>query len=91
MGQTAEEAKRYLNSNEIPKLFEALMTGLMYQKPDNPIDFMLAGLMKIKSLPKGDFKWDIFIEDPPGPFQTMMNGQPADISKKKTKPLSIQN
>lgn len=86
MGQAAEDAKKYLTTNEIPKIFEALMTGLMYQKPAEPIDFMLAGLMQIKQIPKGEFKWDMFIDNTPEPFQ--MNGQVTDgAAKKKTKPL----
>ncbi|VDK50906.1 unnamed protein product [Anisakis simplex] len=56
------EAKRYLEDHSIPQLFESLMTGLIYNKPENPIDFLANALSKIREQPDIEPAWDMFIE-----------------------------
>ncbi|XP_071485994.1 adenylate kinase isoenzyme 5-like [Diadema antillarum] len=59
-----EDTKTYLSRREIPQLFESLMTGLMYHKPENHIDYMLNCLNKVHSSPdaSASIKWNSFIE-----------------------------
>ncbi|XP_072176266.1 adenylate kinase isoenzyme 5-like [Diadema setosum] len=60
-----EDTKTYLSRREIPQLFESLMTGLMYHKPENHIDYMLNCLNKVHSSPdaSASIKWNSFIEE----------------------------
>ena len=44
---STEKAKNYIQSREIPQLFEALMTGLMFKQPDNHIEYIISCLQKI--------------------------------------------
>ena len=77
---TAAEAKQYLQSKEIPQLFEVkkriansiqmspsqgIMTGLIHHKPDNPIDFMEHALWQVRADPSVKVAWDMFIREPP--------------------------
>uniref|UniRef100_A0A914W9I4 Adenylate kinase isoenzyme 5 n=1 Tax=Plectus sambesii TaxID=2011161 RepID=A0A914W9I4_9BILA len=61
------EAKRYLQEHNIPQLFEGLMTGLIYNKPDDPLDFLDRALSKIRADPTSPVQWDMFIDNPPPP------------------------
>ncbi len=61
---STEKAKNYIQSREIPQLFEALMTGLMFKQPDNHIDYIISCLQKVKSIPGNEtnqVKWNAFI------------------------------
>jgi hypothetical protein len=64
MEKSIEEAKAYLEKKEIPELFEAIITSLMYSKPDDHIDFIQQCLIKIKTENVGNksIKWDSFID-----------------------------
>ncbi|KAI6205608.1 hypothetical protein M3Y94_00811400 [Aphelenchoides besseyi] len=55
------EAKRYLNEHGIPQLFEGLMTGLIYNKPENPLEFLEGALARIRKNPDLALKWDSFV------------------------------
>nr|XP_019957870.1 PREDICTED: adenylate kinase isoenzyme 5 [Paralichthys olivaceus] len=56
------DAKEYLARREIPQLFESLLTGLMYYRPDDPIDYLEACLMKVRELGGPDkVRWDTFV------------------------------
>lgn len=43
------------------------MTGLIYNKPDDPLDFIDRAIAKIRSEPNVAVVWDMFIENPPPP------------------------
>lgn len=43
------------------------MTGLIYNKPDDPLDFLERALSKIRSDPSAPVQWDMFIDNPPPP------------------------
>lgn len=60
---STEKAKNYIQNREIPQLFEALMTGLMFKQPDDHIDYIINCLHKIKSpnSQKNQVKWNTFI------------------------------
>lgn len=56
------DAKEYLAKREIPQLFESLLTGLMYYRPDDPIDYLEGCLKKVRELGGTDrVRWDTFV------------------------------
>ncbi|XP_054623290.1 adenylate kinase isoenzyme 5 isoform X2 [Dunckerocampus dactyliophorus] len=56
------DAKEYLARREIPQLFESLLTGLMYHRPDDPIDYLEGCLKKVRELGGPDkVRWDTFV------------------------------
>ncbi|XP_029308785.1 adenylate kinase isoenzyme 5 isoform X2 [Cottoperca gobio] len=56
------DAKEYLARREIPQLFESLLTGLMYYRPDDPIDYLEVCLKKARELGGPDkVRWDTFV------------------------------
>ncbi|XP_031721247.1 adenylate kinase isoenzyme 5 [Anarrhichthys ocellatus] len=56
------DAKEYLARREIPQLFESLLTGLMYYRPDDPIDYLECCLKKARELGGPDkVRWDTFV------------------------------
>lgn len=56
------DAKEYLARREIPQLFESLLTGLMYYRPDDPIEYLEGCLKKVTELGGPDkVRWDTFV------------------------------
>ncbi|XP_077370676.1 adenylate kinase isoenzyme 5 [Festucalex cinctus] len=56
------DAKEYLARREIPQLFESLLTGLMYHRPDDPVDYLEGCLKKVRELGGPDkVRWDTFV------------------------------
>ncbi|CAJ1072822.1 LOW QUALITY PROTEIN: adenylate kinase isoenzyme 5 [Xyrichtys novacula] len=56
------DAKEYLARREIPQLFESLLTGLMYYRPDDPIEYLEGCLKKVSELGGPDkVRWDTFV------------------------------
>ncbi|XP_062921126.1 adenylate kinase isoenzyme 5 [Mobula hypostoma] len=56
------EAKDYLSKRQIPPLFESMLTGLMYHRPDDPVDFLQGCLKRVKELGGPDkVRWDTFV------------------------------
>ncbi|TRY55819.1 hypothetical protein DNTS_022300, partial [Danionella cerebrum] len=56
------EAKEYLSRREIPQLFESLLTGLMYYRPDDPIEYLETCLKKVRDLGGSEkVRWDTFV------------------------------
>lgn len=56
------DAKEYLARREIPQLFESLLTGLMYYRPDDPVEYLETCLKKVRELGGTDkVRWDTFI------------------------------
>uniref|UniRef100_A0A7N5ZVY7 Nucleoside-diphosphate kinase n=1 Tax=Anabas testudineus TaxID=64144 RepID=A0A7N5ZVY7_ANATE len=56
------DAKEYLARREIPQLFESLLTGLMYYRPDDPIDYLETCLKKVRELGGTEkVRWDTFV------------------------------
>ncbi|KAM4604827.1 adenylate kinase isoenzyme 5 [Polymixia lowei] len=56
------DAKEYLARREIPQLFESLLTGLMYYRPDDPVDYLEGCLKKVRELGGTDkVRWDTFV------------------------------
>ncbi|XP_028852383.1 adenylate kinase 5, like [Denticeps clupeoides] len=58
----ADDAKDYLSKRQIPQLFESMLTGLMYHRPDDPLLFLENCLQKAKELGGPEsVSWDTFI------------------------------
>nr|XP_033772976.1 adenylate kinase isoenzyme 5 isoform X2 [Geotrypetes seraphini] len=56
------DAKEYLARREIPQLFEGLLNGLMYYRPDDPVDYLENCLQKVKELGGSEkVRWDTFV------------------------------
>ncbi|XP_041132929.1 adenylate kinase isoenzyme 5-like isoform X2 [Polyodon spathula] len=56
------DAKEYLTLREIPQLFESLLTGLMYYRPDDPVEYMESCLKKVRDLGGTEkVRWDTFV------------------------------
>ncbi|XP_077986420.1 adenylate kinase isoenzyme 5-like isoform X2 [Glandiceps talaboti] len=95
---TTEDTKAYLAAREIPQLFESLMTGLMYYRPEDHVTYLQDCLQKAKTTGVENVKWNSFVEGakrstplPPitptlsrePTFQT----EPSMADMKKTSPL----
>ncbi|XP_053325684.1 adenylate kinase isoenzyme 5 [Spea bombifrons] len=56
------DPKEYLARREIPQLFEGLINGLMYHRPEDPVDYLETCLQKVKELGGSEkVKWDTFV------------------------------
>ncbi|XP_055007344.1 adenylate kinase isoenzyme 5-like [Boleophthalmus pectinirostris] len=56
------DAKEYLARREIPQLFESLLTGLMYYRPEDPIEYLESCLKKVRELGGTEkVRWDTFV------------------------------
>ncbi|KAM4695811.1 adenylate kinase isoenzyme 1 isoform 1-T1 [Rhinophrynus dorsalis] len=56
------EAKDYLADRHIPRLFESLLTGLMYYRPEDPISYMELCLQRVRDLGGPEkVQWDTFL------------------------------
>ncbi|KAI5612616.1 adenylate kinase isoenzyme 5 [Silurus asotus] len=56
------DAKEYLSRREIPQLMESLLTGLMFYRPDDPIEYMETCLKKVRELGGTEkVRWDTFV------------------------------
>ncbi|TGZ71964.1 hypothetical protein CRM22_002354 [Opisthorchis felineus] len=67
------ETKEYLSKNGIPQLFECLMTGLMYHRPTDHLNYLQECLEKVKRKGVTEVRWDLFLENrtsPPPPVVT---------------------
>ncbi|GMR32154.1 hypothetical protein PMAYCL1PPCAC_02349, partial [Pristionchus mayeri] len=77
----------YLTEHYIPQLFEGLMTGLIYNRPDDPIEFLEGALMRIRESPNEPFAWDMFInkdQEPNHRNRRSIEKQSSVVSKKGT-------
>ncbi|XP_063423864.1 adenylate kinase isoenzyme 5-like isoform X3 [Mytilus trossulus] len=59
---STEDAKTYLSKREIPRLFESLMTGLMYHRPTDHIAYLIDCLAKVKDKGQENLAWNSFVE-----------------------------
>ncbi|KAM3914672.1 adenylate kinase isoenzyme 5 [Leptodactylus fuscus] len=56
------DPKEYLTRREIPQLFEGLLNGLMYYRPEDPVDYLESCLQKVRELGGSEkVKWDTFV------------------------------
>ncbi|KAH9498983.1 Adenylate kinase isoenzyme 5 [Bulinus truncatus] len=59
---STEDAKAYLSSREVPRLFECLMTGLMFHRPKDHIQYLIDCLEKVKTKSQAELTWNLFVE-----------------------------
>lgn len=59
----AEKAKNYIQKKEIPQLFEALMSALMYHQPEDHVKYIMDCLQNVQSQKYKAIKWNTFIEN----------------------------
>ncbi|XP_075264590.1 adenylate kinase isoenzyme 5-like isoform X2 [Convolutriloba macropyga] len=57
---TDSEAKSYLAEKEIPQLFESMLTGLMYSRPEDPLGYLEECINKSKEAGVENIMWDTF-------------------------------
>ena len=84
---STEKAKAYIQGREIPQLFEALMTGLMFKQPDDHLDYIIGCLQKLKSTSTNNkaaahpVKWNTFLTPAEGlaPVKENTNQKEARI------------
>ncbi|KJH44359.1 hypothetical protein DICVIV_09599 [Dictyocaulus viviparus] len=56
------EVKLYLQEHSLPQLFEGLMTGLIYNRPKQPLRFLETAIAQIRANPDEELTWDMFID-----------------------------
>lgn len=59
---TTDDAKSYLSKREIPRLFESLMTGLMYHRPTDHIKYLIDCLQKVQEKGANNITWSAFVD-----------------------------
>ncbi|XP_051787554.1 adenylate kinase isoenzyme 5 isoform X1 [Erpetoichthys calabaricus] len=58
----AGDARDYLSKREIPQLFESMLTGLMYYRPEDPLAYLENCLQRTRELGGPEHvRWDTFI------------------------------
>ncbi|XP_021354677.1 uncharacterized protein LOC110451142 isoform X2 [Mizuhopecten yessoensis] len=86
---TTDDAKSYLSKREIPRLFESLMTGLMYHRPTDHIKYLIDCLHKVQDKGSNNITWSAFVDirrtKTPLPPIT-----PPDGKKRRSRPSSRQ-
>ncbi|XP_067945692.1 adenylate kinase isoenzyme 5-like isoform X1 [Watersipora subatra] len=58
----AEDAKTYMSNRQVPQLFESLMTGLMYHRPDDHLGYLIDCIQKVKDSGGNTVNWNAFAE-----------------------------
>ncbi|VDK82498.1 unnamed protein product [Litomosoides sigmodontis] len=88
----AAEVKGYLQEHAIPQLFESLITGLICNKPEDPIKFLENSLTTIRKNPTFEYKWDSFVDEEvlrefnePPPVKPGSNDLAAEKPEKRKK------
>ncbi|KAL4623330.1 adenylate kinase isoenzyme 5-like isoform X1 [Arapaima gigas] len=73
---STSEAREYLSQRGVPQLFESMLTGLMYHRPDDPITFLEGCLQKVRELGGLErVSWDTFITPDRRPLPPLSVGQ----------------
>ncbi|RUS69162.1 hypothetical protein EGW08_023077 [Elysia chlorotica] len=56
-----EVAKQYLNQHKIPQLFESLLSSLMMERPNNPVEYIEKKMCQIRDLGIENVTWETLI------------------------------
>ncbi|KAL8598216.1 hypothetical protein ACOMHN_043287 [Nucella lapillus] len=59
---SSNDAKTYLSKRNVPGLFECLMTGLMFHRPSDHVQYLIDCLEKVKVKGQEELRWNMFIE-----------------------------
>ena len=57
------QAKQYLDENNIPKMFECLISSLMIDRPENLFTYLDKQIDEIKEIGLDKVNWETFIKD----------------------------
>ncbi|XP_060602072.1 uncharacterized protein LOC132755252 isoform X8 [Ruditapes philippinarum] len=87
---TTEDAKTYLSRRDIPRLFESLMTGLMYHRPQDHIKYLIECLQKVHEKGQDTISWSSFVDmrRTKTPLPPISNGTARPTSKGGSRPTS---
>ncbi|CAL1536703.1 unnamed protein product [Lymnaea stagnalis] len=97
---STDDAKAYLSSREVPRLFECLMTGLMFHRPNDHIQYLIDSLEKVKALGQAELSWNMFVEvrsaktplppiTPENGKRPQSRGRHSQKDKKEVAPVSV--
>uniref|UniRef100_A0A8R1HZU2 Adenylate kinase isoenzyme 5 n=1 Tax=Caenorhabditis japonica TaxID=281687 RepID=A0A8R1HZU2_CAEJA len=81
----AADARLYLQDHRIPQLFEGLMTGLIYSRPENPLGFIEECMVKIRTTPGMVLAWDMFLP-PSEESSTSEASSSAPVAQARSRP-----
>ncbi|GFN84723.1 adenylate kinase isoenzyme 5 [Plakobranchus ocellatus] len=56
-----EHAKQYLTQHRIPQLFESLLSSLMMERPENPMEYIEKKMCQIRDLGVENVTWETLI------------------------------
>ncbi|XP_007434504.1 adenylate kinase isoenzyme 1 isoform X1 [Python bivittatus] len=69
------DAGDYVSRREIPRLFESMLTGLMYYRPEDPIGYLEGCLKKVREMGGPEvLQWDTFISQEELGMQPVADG-----------------
>jgi hypothetical protein len=58
---TREQAKQYLATHKIPQMFESLLSCLMIERPDDPVNYIEKKMAEIKQIGLDKVNWETFV------------------------------
>ena len=56
-----EAAKQYLATHRIPQMFESLLSCLMLERPEDPVEFIEKKMSEIKTIGLDNVNWETFV------------------------------
>ncbi|XP_005098373.1 adenylate kinase isoenzyme 5 [Aplysia californica] len=58
---TREQAKQYLSEHKIPQLFESLLSSLMMERPENPVEYIEKKMCQIREIGTDNVNWETLV------------------------------
>ncbi|KAH9491545.1 Adenylate kinase isoenzyme 5 [Bulinus truncatus] len=56
-----EETKKYLAQHKIPQLFESLLSSLMMERPENPVEYIENKMVQIRDIGPENVDWQTLV------------------------------
>jgi len=56
-----DQAKRYLADHKIPQIFESLLSCLMMERPENPVEYIEKKMIEIKTIGPDQVNWETLV------------------------------
>ncbi|CAL1526778.1 unnamed protein product [Lymnaea stagnalis] len=56
-----EETKKYLQEHKIPQLFQSLLSSLMLERPENPVEYIENKMCQIRDIGPENVKWETLV------------------------------
>ncbi|KAK6060549.1 hypothetical protein COOONC_01792 [Cooperia oncophora] len=54
------------------KVIQGLMSGLIYNRPEEPLKFLEMAIAQIRAKPDEEYRWDMFIDKRKGPHEWLL-------------------